>query len=224
MKVIGIEYGRVSLLVDLLELGTRAGIYLPEAALYVQSRYAFVHAPTVPPQDKAQPMYRFEQGRLATDKEQYSISAFEIHPHGLVVQGTDTDAAEAFFDDFFTFGAENLHIKRPEREPTKIFLSAMVVEFAEDANRFLSKWKEISKVFSAQLESIYGIKEPAQLSRIALQADPQSVAPRLAALVSEFTIERRIYEPFSHQRFFTAAPLRTDDHIALLQKIEQIAL
>jgi hypothetical protein len=224
MKVIGVEYGRVSLLVDLLELGTRAGIYLPEAALHVQSRYAFVHAPTVPPQDKAQPMYRFEQGRLATDKKQYSISAFEIHPHGLVVQGTDTDAAEAFFDDFFIFGAENLHIKKPEREPTKIFLSAMVVEFAEDASRFLSKWKEISKVFSARLESIYGIKEPAQLSRIALQPDPQSVPPRLGALVNEFTIERRIYEPFSHQRFFTAAPLRTDDHIALLQKIEQIAL
>jgi hypothetical protein len=224
MKVIGVEYGRVSLLVDLLELGTRTGIYLPEAALFVQGRYAFVHAPSVPTQDKAQPMYRFEQGRLDTGKAQYSISAFEIHPHGLVVQGTDTDAAEAFFEDFFVFGAEHLHIKKPEREPTKIFLSAMVVEFAEDANKFLSKWKEISKVFSGQLESNYGIKESAQLSRVALQADPQSVAPRLAALVNEFTIERRIYEPFSHQRFFTSAPLRTDDHIVLLQKIEQIAL
>ena len=223
MKVIGIEYGRVSLLVDLLDLGTRTGIHLPEAAMHVQSRYAFVHAPSVPP-PQAQQMYRFEQGRLVTDKKQYSISAFEIHPHGLVVQGTDTDAAEAFFEDFFTFGIEHLHLKKPEREPTRVFLSAMVVEFASDTNKFLAKWKEISKAFGGQLEKAYGISEPAQLSRLSLQPDPQAIAPRLAALMNEFTIERRIYEPYGHQRYYTAAPLRTDDHIALLQRLEQIAL
>jgi hypothetical protein len=224
MKVIGIEYGRVSLLVDLLDLGTRTGVYLPEAAMLLQSRYAFVHAPSVPLQAQAQQMYRFEQGRITTDKKQYSISAFEIHPHGLVVQGTDTDAAEAFFDDFFAFGMEHLHLKNPEREPTKIFLSAMVIEFGSDTNKFLAKWKEITKEFSGQLERTYDIREPAQLSRLSLQPDPQALTPRLAALVNEFTIERRIYEPYGHQRYFTTAPLRTDDHIALLQKLEHIAL
>jgi hypothetical protein len=224
MKVVGIEFGRVSLLVDLLDLGTRSGIYLPEAAAHVQNRYAFVHAPSVPPQAQAQQMYRFEQGRLITDKKQHGISTFEIYPHGLVVQGTDTDAAEEFLEDFLMFGIEHLHLKRPERQPTKIFLSAMVIEFAGDSNKFLSKWKDISKVFSDQLEKLYGIREPAQLSRLSLQADPQTIAPRLSALVSEFTIERRIYEPYGHQRYFTTAPLSTDDHIAFLQKLEQIAL
>jgi hypothetical protein len=224
MKVIGIEYGRVWLLVDLLDLGTRTGVYLPEAAALLQNRYAFVHAPSVPPQAQAQQMYRFEQGRLTIEQKQYGISAFEIHPHGLVVQGTDTNAAEAFLEDFFMFGIEHLHLKRPEREPTKLFLSAMVVEFGSDANKFLAKWKEISKEVSSQLERTYGINEPAQLSRLSLQPDPQALAPRLAALVNDFTIERRIYEPYGHQRYFTAAPLRTDNHIALLQRLEQIAL
>jgi hypothetical protein len=224
MKVIGIEYGRVSLLVDLVELGTHTGIYLPEATAFVQSRYSFVHVPTVPQASQNQQVYRFEQGRIAKGQKQYSISSFEVHPHGLVVQGTDTDAAEAFLDDFFKFGAEHLGMKNPERPPAKVFLSSAVIEFNGDTNRLLNKWRELSKLISSQIEKQYGIKEPVQISRLTMQPDPQNIPPRLSVLLNEFTIERRIYEPYSHQRYFSAAPLRTDDHISLLQKFEEIAL
>jgi hypothetical protein len=224
MKVIGIEYGRVSLLVDLVDLGTRTGVYLPEATSFVQNRYAFVHVPSVPQASQNQQIYRFEQGRIMKGQKQYSISSFEIHPHGLVVQGTDTDAAEHFLEDFFRFGAEHLAMKNPERAPAKVFLSAIVIEFGADTNKLLTKWRELSKLLSTQIEKQYNVKEPVQISRLAMQPDPQNIPPRLSVLLNEFIIERRIYEPYNHQRYFSAAPLRTDDHIALLQKFEEIAL
>lgn len=224
MKLIGIEFGRVSLLADLVDLGRRTGIHLPEAAALVQQRYSFVHAPTVLPASEQQPMYRFERGVLKKGVKTHTFSAFEVHPHGLVVQGTDTDAGEAFFEDFFEFGIENLGMKKPSREPSMVFLSALVVEFEEDFNKVLKTWKELSELCGASLKSTYHIDQKVQVGSLNLRPDPQDLTPRQSVLIGDFSLDRRIYEPYEHNRFYAMAPLRTDDHIALLKRFEKIAL
>jgi hypothetical protein len=224
MKVVGVEFGRVSLLVDLVDLGTRAGIYLPDAALIVQQRYSFVHVPTVAPASQTQQMYRFEQGKFSKGGKNYSVSAFEVHPHGLVVQGTDTDAAETFLDDFFELGIEHLGMKTPTRPATKVYASAVVVEFGKDFNQIVKKWNDVTALFSSQLKQTYGIAQQVQIASINLKPDPNSMPPRLGVLLSDFVLEHRIHAPFEQQRFYALAPLRTDDHISLLKSFEKIAL
>ena len=115
MKLIGVDFGRVSLLVDLVDLGTRTGLYIPEATAIVQNRYAFVNAPTLSVALQQQQMYRFEHGRLSKGDKTHAISAFEIHPHGLVAQGADTNAVEAFLEDFLAFGVEHSHQSSTDR-------------------------------------------------------------------------------------------------------------
>src|SRR5262245_47019539 len=155
MKLIGVEFGRVSLLVDLVDIGTRRGLYLPEAAAMVQHRYQFVHTPSVAPAAQAPQSYRFEHGVMKKSGKEYSYSAFEVHPHGLVVQGNDTNAGEAFLDDFFELGIEHFGMKKPSRPPTKVFVSGLVVEFESDFNLVVKRWQQISELFSAALKRYY---------------------------------------------------------------------
>jgi hypothetical protein len=226
MKLIGAEFGRLTMLVDAIDLGTRAGIYLPEAVLTVQQRYSFVHPPTLAPaaQQQQQQIYRFEQGRFHRKDKTYNVSAFEVHPFGLVVQGPDTDAAEAFFDDLFEMDSDYSWLKRPSRPPTKVFLSGLVVEFSKEVNQVLKKWNAVCALFSSQLKETYGIEQRVQVGSIHLKPDPQRIASRLSTLLGDFTLDRRLYEPYEHHRFYSMAPVRTDDHIALLENFEKIAL
>ena len=224
MKVIGIEFGRVSLLVDLVDLGRRTGLYLPEASALVQHRYSFVHAPTIGPLKDEQSMFRFERGVLKKGDKTHVFTAFDVHPHGLVVQGNDTNAGEAFFDDFLEFGIENLGMKPPTRKPLKVFVSAVIVEFEGEVNKVLRKWEDISRVLTESLKSTYEVDLRAELGTLHLRPDPEDMTPRQSVMFNDFILERRIYEPYEHNRFYAAAPLRTDDHIALLQKLEKIVL
>lgn len=224
MKVVGIEFGRVSLLVDLVDLGRRTGLYLPAAGALVQSRYSFVHAPTIAPIKEEQSMFRFERGVLKKGEKTHVFNVFDVHPHGLVVQGNDTDAGEAFFEDFMSFGIEHLGMKKPTREPMKVFVSAVIVEFEKDFNEVLKKWEEVSSIFTASLNNTYGTDLTVQVGTLNLRPDLQDMTPRQSVMFNDFVLERRIYEPYEHNRFYAAAPLRTDDHIALLKKFEKVGL
>lgn len=67
-------------------------------------------------------------------------------------------------------------------------------------------------------------KPPAILSapkvgRLGFWWDPVS-----ASTQSHFQLERTIGVPFSEQRYYSRAPLQTEDHLALLEEFEEILL
>jgi hypothetical protein len=55
------------------------------------------------------------------------------------------------------------------------------------------------------------------LQHLALNVDPLTVPPLRN---TRFYIERRLQRPYSENRYESGAPLRTEDHIALLEAIE----
>jgi len=224
MKIIGFDKCRVSMLVDLLEIGTRDGLYFPGAATLLQSKFNFISIPQPASQANPKEVLCFEHGFFNYEGRDINIRAFEIYPHGLVAQAADSNAAEIFLDEFSAFATAELGQVAEGLIGRKFFASSLMVQFDKEANGFLSANEKIIALFSNHLKATYGLEQKAELSRISMRPDPDKLNARVGSLLTEFTLERRINAPYEDQKFYSTAPLRTDDHIAFLQKIEKLAL
>ena len=226
MKVVGLESGRVSYLVDLLEISPSGGIAFDALASALQARYDFAVIPNLPTQDSQQSQsgLRFEHGRLR-DEARSLISYFEIHPQGLVAQAIDTRVAEEFFEDLFATGKNDFGLRAPTSPTKKTYTSSLVVDFETDMDRLLSKWDRLSALLFGQVKKFYQIDVPPGIQRITLRPDPELLPPRLAGgLLGDFTLERRVFAPYSGQRFYSIAPLPTDAHTLFLVELEKLVL
>src|SRR5262245_31882269 len=139
MKLVGLEMGRVSLLVDLLEIGPNEGLPVRELVAALKLRYDFAVLPDMPTQEAPQKLLRFEQGRLPPGGDH--IAYLEIHPQGLVVQGMDTRVCEAFFEDLFKVGKSEFGLRSPRAGIKKIYASSLVVDFETDMSAVTSRWR-----------------------------------------------------------------------------------
>lgn len=221
MKLVGVESGRVSLLVDLIEIGSRKGLYLPDVGVKVQARYSFVHMPQVPEIGKGDGNFRFEQGQLPQDSAQDAkVSLFEIYPQGIVATANDTEEAEAFIEDFMSWGGHEFGLRAPDVKPMKLYASTLVVEFDDDVDQMLTKWSAVGGLLTGLMKRKYGVTEPVHLQRVTFRHDPEKISPRLGNLLVEFNLERRVYVPFERNRFHSTAPLSTNEHVQMLERIE----
>src|SRR5882672_4165042 len=99
----------------------------------------------------------------------------------------------------------------------RIFTSWLVVDFEEPIARMISKFEEVRELIVESFEHGYGQRLDFQMQRVAFNVDPMSLPPFTN---TEFTIDRRGGTPYSLNRFFCTAPLRTEAHIELLERIE----
>ena len=221
MNVIGFDSGRVTLLLDILELSPSAGLYAVELIAAIREKYQFAVLPKLPTQDtQPQQVLRFEHGRSNSGY----ISAFEIHPQGLVVQSVDTRVCDEFLDDIFAIGAEQFGIRQPSQHARKLYASGFVAEFENDIAGLISKWKNLSALANSYLQRLYELDVTIDLTRISLRPDPERLPHRIVGLLADFTLERRVYVPYSSQRFYSTAPLPTDQHIEFLKALDALAL
>jgi hypothetical protein len=221
MRIVGLELGRVTLLVDLLEIGPTFGIPYDLLAAVLHNRYKFAALPKAPTQEAPQPVFRFERGQLPNGG---LITLFEIHPQGLVVQAIDTNVADAFLADVLATGAKEYGLRAPSPPPLKVYNSSLVVEFEADMGRLISGWEQLSVLMSASLKRLYAIEKSVELRSVSFKPDPETISTRLASgLLSDFLLERRSHAPFQLQRFYSLAPLPTQAHIEFLETLEETA-
>jgi hypothetical protein len=71
---------------------------------------------------------------------------------------------------------------------------------------------------ATSFENAYGQALDFQMQRVAFNVDPLT-RPQFAQ--TDFTIDRRGGAPYSLNRFFCSAPLKTESHIAILEAIER---
>lgn len=216
MKVVGLETGRVALLVDLVELAPIGGMHDEEVSDTLQRQYSFA---VVSPAKEGGPLLRFERGRAPDGKP---LAFFEAHPHGLVAQAADTRTAGGFLADVLAVCEKTLGLRKPTLSGT-VYNSSLVAEFETDIGGLFTKSKALFGLLGSQLKTLYGIDVPPALQRLTLKPDSERLPPRLGGMLTDFTIERRIYAPFETQRFYSTAPLPTDQHIELLKRVEELS-
>jgi len=212
MKLISIEFGQVTWIVDVSM--SPGQLYLPEALQKIQARYGFVRAPNLDELLSQQPNVVFEHGKFGD----HVIQKLSIHTDGFLANSqAGTDTTERFLDDLVSwskeeFGAVELDIN----DSFKVYDSHLVVQLEVDLASQLKFANFVSSQIEKQRES-YGLTPSEYVaSGFILSADgtPTNLAP------APFTIERRRGQPFKNNLYITNAPLRTGDHIKLLEDIE----
>jgi hypothetical protein len=218
MKIIAYETCRVTMLFPLEEIIPLGGASDPEVIAKVQARYHFVRGPDLKSEEIAKNGYKFEGGHFKHGEMTVRIVDFALYRDGVVINGVETEGVEAFLDDVVAFMQKEFGFRDFITKPRRYFQSQVIVEFAQSPSKLIRSFDRITAAISEPLKRIYDLEVPIGFARLDFETDRTTThAP---AAIQRFIIERRAGISFDNERYFCASPMRTRDHVAVLEQIE----
>ena len=141
-------------------------------------------------------------------------------PVGLSVQAVSTDFGDRVMDDILLALESELGFKRVSASKRRLYASNVVVEFSKDVAAGIEAIDRMRSLVSAAISPDDSLRY--EIERITFSADA-SLAPAFQAQhLIGFVLERRANHPYSENRYFSSAPLKTEDHFAVLDRIASI--
>jgi hypothetical protein len=217
MKIVTIDGGRVLDLVPLEELRPSAGVYLPDFISAVATRYSFANVPT----DLGEAIKsgaKFDTGKFMFNGNPISIKELGIYSDGLICEAHGTHFADLILDDLLQWATDKFKLKERLAPIHRTYTSGLVCIFDKSVESGLGKLTTICDLLSKACNDLYGWKYKYNLNRLAFNVDPTEI-PHLRS--TNFILERRLQVPYSENRYFSIAPLKTEAHIELLETIER---
>jgi hypothetical protein len=213
VQLIGYELTRVVYLTTVVR--PAGGAFLPDVAQRVLQKYSFVKFPSI--DDLQKEGQTFSIGKF----QDTQIDDFKVFSDGIIVSGKcSTDILDGFIQDLFVwlkadFGIEETDVLQPE----KYFESGLVLKAERDLTSILSPPKRVTNLIEQTM-----LRETAheyQPSVIYFETD--SVGLKGRRKPNRFTLERRIGVPFGPNIFYSQSPMRSGDHLSLLEALEGMA-
>ncbi len=190
-------------------------LYLPNLVAGLVKRYKFLGAP--------QSFKDFETDQVEFKHGIFQGSAIEtlqIYNDGVAVKSnSDTDVIDAFIADLLDWTTKKLGISVfSSRSINRIYDSQLIVEAAQELLKSLSAQARLgSRVREMVLENT-GLDTEYHWAGFVLAPDQiklSSIEP------SSFRFERWFSSEFELNQYFSAAPLRTKQHIDILENLER---
>ena len=216
MKIIVNELGRAQQPLIPDEVRSIDGYYLPEAKRLISDRYGFSQTPS--DEDMRTSGGIFRGGRLVSGAKKINVGEIGVFSDNVYATAQDTMTADFIVDDLITWSEQAIGLRPPVTKIPRKYDNAVVVEFEANIERHFGIFKELTRSYSNMLASLYNEVVGVSMCRIDFGFD--SLEHKLS-LSTRFTIERRVGIPFSSNRYYCAAPLKTDMHVALLEQFEQ---
>jgi hypothetical protein len=221
MKIIRSFIGTVSLRVSSdLAAAQIAPPYL-DFMNAIRSRYEFSVMPQLDPKNLAAPRV-FIGGKFVDNGTTYPINALFMQTGGDVVQSSDTRIAEVILDDLIVFLDSTFGSKISVADKKKSFASNVVFQLDKQIEDKFEYFKRMRYLVSEAMPTL----EPRIFSRIIYSTEANIRTPATAAQLPvdaienvEFTIDRRVGEDAESRLYYSTAPLRTEEHIELLEKM-----
>jgi|SRR5467141_3105969 len=215
MKLSAVLLARVIFFVESVELNPRGAAYYPDIVKGLVERYGFKKFPEKFDEFDEQKGVMLLGGKYGDTV----IDKVIINTWGLTFDTTSsTRNAEELLIDALTWGSEHLKLHySPDMIKRKAYVSQIL--FYSDApllsvNPILNVvGKRISKEVSENLKLPYTF----QPRGVSLGIDPEE--QRIPVQV--FSIERREGVAFSENKYWSAAPVSTDSHLALIEEFER---
>lgn len=217
MKVIAVEQAKVLDLVPIEEFRPVAGVYLPDFISAIGERYRFISGP----KDLLEAMStgaKFQQGVFRLKDEDIVIQELGLYADGIIFNTFHTNFSDIILEDFFEWAKAKFKLKERTSPIRRTYASVLVLEYEHEIETGLGKLSKIGKLLSDSLESNYGWKHQYSLQRLAFAVDPIGIQH---LRTTQFFIERRVQYPYKDNRFYSGAPLPTDQHRNLLEAIER---
>ena len=220
MRLIAHERCHLLSLIVMDEMRPLAGVYMPSLLHGIAQRYKFAISPTNV-EDSITKGAKFSHGTMTRQGQSILVSDIGIYNDGIVVGALTTDYADEIADDLLSWAVSAFSLRQPTTQRPRTYGSNVVVEFDRLPRGSLKKYQRMSSRMSAALKASRGWDCEIGFQRLAFQADPTTLLPHMTPATStQFSIERRGGIPYTENRFWCAAPLRSTEHLEMLKEIE----
>jgi hypothetical protein len=219
MKIINVASAKSVWLFDIKDLNPRGKDIMPELLEWLKDNYHFDKAPTSVDQlDEKTKALKFERGRFQIKEEIYIAVGLEIYNDGIVAHSnSSTRDSEAFAEDLLSFTSKEFSLPYdPEIIKEKMQTSELIVRLDSPLSNLNPKLTD----FAAKVTSMCGYSDipKFEVSGVAFGNDPVRSRLKLAG----FLVERQLNTEYAQNRFWSKAPVHTDQHEELLIEFERI--
>jgi hypothetical protein len=214
MEITAVMLARIVAFVEVQELNPKGKAYYPDIVAALVERFNFRVYPTKPEEFDESKGVQFADGKFGEG----TIDRLQIFTHGIIVDTrVSTDVSEKLLRDTLVWANSKLGLHFEDRMiKRRGFGSQLTFESEMDLSQLNPVMRRISKSISSKLSGTMGQPATYEPTGILFNLD-QSISKLTPGT---FTIERRAEVPFSEKKYFSNAPLATQDHIDLLVDFE----
>jgi hypothetical protein len=219
MKLLSVNLARAIWLGHISDFNPRGASLYRVLYPFLVDSYKFKTFPKLAELSDLSKGISFKSGEFTIDGQDYPITInLDIHTDGFVVDsGSDTAYSHAFLVDVFEKFSEVFKMPKYETIIKKrLYLSQLYVQSEKTVELLNPKLKLISEYLKTNVEQGGIVFQAGGISFWPDQTGKANPAP--------FTFERALGVPFSENRYYSAAPLQTDEHLELLDKLESVLL
>ena len=215
MKLLAIEVSRVTRLFRMTRPSGQP--YLPHYVTHLAERYHFSRSPQSF-EELGGSKVVFQHGLF----DGSAIETLEVYNDGIVVTSkSDSDLIDKFLDDMSVYLDENMGISLIKTHiVNKLYESVLVVETDRDIFKPFAAYSGMARMMEIALRDLCGLEVKYHNFGFGLSADE---AQNPALKPTPFRFERKIGVEYSLNQFHTAAPLKTKQHLEILENLEQLA-
>jgi hypothetical protein len=179
----------------------------------LQDRYGFAQVPHTLEEMNLQTGVNFLQGYW----NDVLINKLSVYSNGFLVESKlDTDLMDNFLDHLLAWVLPQFEIE-VEQTGVRAYVSQLEVAMPIDIGVAFKKFSDVGRLIASTLKKYGQIADDYQISSLKMHYDPVGKTDTSR----EFAFERRVAEPYSAGHYFSSAPLKTDDHLRILDLFEK---
>lgn len=220
MKLLSIVNARSLWFCDIGDLNPRGADLTEELIEWVKERYEFTSAPDASiftAELAAGRGFPFVGGRFQVREGTIVTVNLAVYADGFRADTkSSTKHSDAFLEDLLSSAAKDFGLAY---EPGMILKKAYVSEVHVRTDRSITALNPKLAEFANRLRELTP-NSPPEFEASGLHLWTSPIAAGLKPLV--FSFERQVQKPFQERRYYSQAPVHTEDHLALLQEFEQI--
>jgi len=217
VKILSVVAARSIWLINLNELNPKGLKLYPSAITALRDKYQFlVYTTKVEDADPGKGI-KFQGGSFSTNDGEINTD-LTIYNDGFVCTNqSSTIHTDAFLEDVLTWSSEKLGLTYdPKMIRKRSYLSELTVQTSRHFSEVSDKIKQFSQKLSSQVSSTQGEGIDLELAGLTFSNDLSSGVRYF------FRFERKENASFSEERYYSTAPVGTEDHIELLNEFEGI--
>jgi hypothetical protein len=193
--------------------------YLPEALVALNNRYSFMEFPKqLQPPESNEPL-TFRHGKMAADKP-IVIDFLQIFPTGLAVTThTNTSDSDTVLQDVLDWSKSQFGVQYEALRPGLVHTSQLEIRLDKSLRQLFPALAGIGAQIAERLnDKWWGPVVPTyELITLNFWMDETKLPPFPPAA---FRLDRRKGVSFEQNVYWAEAPLRTDEHVSILEALE----
>jgi hypothetical protein len=220
MKLKSVITARAIWLFDIQDLNPKGKSIFPDLFEWLKEQYHFGKFPKAIDDRDQHGGWAFSDGDFQVKEEIFIAADLAIYSDGLVATThSSTSDTEAFMENVLESACKDFSLVfDPQMVRRKMYLSEINVT----AEGSLSVINPALSEFARQISSALSLDGAQEFQPVGISfGSDQTITPISKQLFTGFSLERKIGAPFSENRYWSKAPLPTDQHLSLLEEFER---